>query len=44
MLREHPGHDRYLEFAGPAALPRAWQSTWVFPSHWLVLQQLLRCH
>lgn len=27
-----------------AALPRAQRSIWVFPSHRLVLQQLLRCH
>lgn len=28
----------------PAALPGVWRSIWVFPSHQLVLQQLLRCH
>ena len=27
-----------------AALPRVQQSIWDFPSHQLVLQQLLRCH
>lgn len=27
-----------------AALPGAQRSIWVFPSHRLVLQQLLRCH
>lgn len=28
----------------PTALPGVWRSIWVFPSHQLVLQQLLRCH